>query len=92
MEWQTNATLQLQRLAHEASGYGNWPKADGQIPVTQTGDKLAILDTGNPNHPRLRRASTLNVVTSKMQPDGKTATIYEERSVWIAEEFVARKK
>jgi len=54
LEWNTNGTLQLQRLAHEGLGAGTWSKAADWIPVTRQGDSLAILDSTNPNHPRLR--------------------------------------
>ncbi|KAI0528131.1 hypothetical protein F5B22DRAFT_22873 [Xylaria bambusicola] len=53
LEWNTNATLQLQRLAHEQLGYGKWSKGTNEIPVTEAGDLLGRLDISNVDHPLL---------------------------------------
>jgi len=53
LEWQTNGILQLQRLAHEAIGYGTWSGATRAAPVTQRGEKLSILNVTNTKHPVL---------------------------------------
>lgn len=57
LEWATNEILQLQRLAHEASGTGTWSRGTGPIPVTRPGDLLAVLDIADPTHPKLRAMS-----------------------------------
>ncbi|KAF2138136.1 uncharacterized protein K452DRAFT_361593 [Aplosporella prunicola CBS 121167] len=54
LEWNTNDTLQLQRLAHEELGLGTWSGAADGIPVTRSGEKLAVLDLTDPHHPKLR--------------------------------------
>ncbi|KAI1260476.1 hypothetical protein F5Y18DRAFT_441828, partial [Xylariaceae sp. FL1019] len=59
LEWTTNATMQLQRLAHEAIGEGEWCKATEDVPTTRENQLLGLLDISNPKHPVLR-------------PDGKT--------------------
>ncbi|GME65223.1 hypothetical protein GTA08_BOTSDO13564 [Neofusicoccum parvum] len=54
LEWCTNETLQLQRLAHEEFGLGTWSGAAGDIPSTEPGEMLAMLDLSKPDHPRLK--------------------------------------
>jgi hypothetical protein len=55
LEWATNSTLQLQRLAHEELGLGTWHSCAGQNPVTEAHEKLGSLDVSNGRHPVLRR-------------------------------------
>ena len=52
-QWQAGATLQVQRLAHEALGLGTWSRATSDVPVTEAGDVLGVLDISRSNHPRL---------------------------------------
>ena len=54
-EWQTNTTLQLQRMAHENLGLGTWSRADEGVPVTEMGDRVGVLDISDKKHPRLVR-------------------------------------
>jgi hypothetical protein len=54
LEWITNDTLQLQRLAHEAVGAGTWKGATDDYPTTAHREMLAILDVTDPKHPRLK--------------------------------------
>lgn len=54
LEWCTNETIQLQRLANEEIGLGVWDRTDETIPVTGQDDSLAVLDLTDPKHPRLR--------------------------------------
>lgn len=54
LEWATNETLQLQRLAHEELGLGTWHGAAEAVPYTDGGQKLAVLDVADPEHPRLK--------------------------------------
>lgn len=60
LEWVSQETLQLQRLAHEELGFGTWSGATDSIPTTKPGDKLACLDLSDPKHPRLQ-ASALDL-------------------------------
>ncbi|KAI1269757.1 hypothetical protein F5Y18DRAFT_422709 [Xylariaceae sp. FL1019] len=53
LEWTTNATLQLQRLAHEGIGQGKWSRGARAIPTTAENEFLALLDISNPDHPVL---------------------------------------
>ncbi|KAJ8127569.1 hypothetical protein O1611_g6069 [Lasiodiplodia mahajangana] len=52
LEWITNGALQLQRLAHEELGIGEWENCDTSIPITRRLEELATLDLTDPNHPR----------------------------------------
>lgn len=52
-EWKAGSTLQIQRLANESLGVGNWSTTAGTVPVTAPGDALAILDISEYKHPRL---------------------------------------
>ncbi|OCL10554.1 hypothetical protein AOQ84DRAFT_246874, partial [Glonium stellatum] len=53
LEWRTNATLQLQRLAHEGIGAGVWSRADEENPVTEEAELLAVLVIEHEKHPIL---------------------------------------
>jgi len=53
LEWSSNCTLQLQRLAQEGVGNGIWSGAVGTNPVTEDGDLLGYLDISKPAHPLL---------------------------------------
>jgi hypothetical protein len=55
LEWNTNGTLQLQRLAHEAAGWGTWFATTDLVPIAFAGDILASLDLHNERHPTLLR-------------------------------------
>lgn len=65
-EWFINETLQLQRLAHEELGLGEWESCTGSrvIPVTRKDQLLGTLDCTDPKHPRLvNSAAMLNEST-----------------------------
>ncbi|KAF2086935.1 hypothetical protein K490DRAFT_18351, partial [Saccharata proteae CBS 121410] len=53
LEWITNETLQLQRLVHEELGVGTWSCTAGAYPVTAPGERLAVVDLSDKEHPRL---------------------------------------
>ncbi|KAI0448353.1 hypothetical protein F5B21DRAFT_497767 [Xylaria acuta] len=55
LEWVSNATLQLQRLAHEEAGFGTWSEGTKTIPMVKAGQLLGSLDTTDPRHPVLRQ-------------------------------------
>ncbi|KAK1753688.1 hypothetical protein QBC47DRAFT_430588 [Echria macrotheca] len=57
LEWTTNGTFQLQRLAFEANGLGTWSRAIDSVPVTRPGEDLGVLDISDPKHPKLRGPS-----------------------------------
>ncbi|KAI1370586.1 hypothetical protein F4677DRAFT_465069 [Hypoxylon crocopeplum] len=54
LEWATNATLQLQRLAHEEAGLGTWSQCTATIPITGGTDEiLGCYDITDLEHPVL---------------------------------------
>ncbi|KAI0546606.1 hypothetical protein F4679DRAFT_587283 [Xylaria curta] len=53
LEWISNETLQLQRLAYDESGQGRWSKCTNTIPVTAPDQKLGSLNLADLEHPRL---------------------------------------
>lgn len=74
-EWFSNDTLQLQRLAHEELGLGDWEGCTGPrvIPVTKKGQLLGILDYEDPKHPRLvRPAEVVDEYGSAENTDSST--------------------
>ncbi|KAF2271752.1 uncharacterized protein EI97DRAFT_427646 [Westerdykella ornata] len=55
LEWNANTTLQLQRLAHEHRGVGTWKMHGWAHPVTEPGEKLAMVDMRDEEHTLLVR-------------------------------------
>lgn len=55
LDWTINETLQFQRLAHEELGFGTWTRTAQDHPITAPGEKLAVLDVSEPDHPKLAR-------------------------------------
>ena len=53
LEWTTNATLQLHRLAQEQLHMGTWSSACESVPITKGGEILASLDIIDLKHPVL---------------------------------------
>lgn len=53
-EWFSNETLQLQRMAHEELGLGDWEGCTrpGAVPITKNGQFLGTLNN-DAKHPRL---------------------------------------
>ncbi|KAK7179517.1 hypothetical protein DPSP01_011952 [Paraphaeosphaeria sporulosa] len=56
LEWESNSFLDLQRLAHQALGVGNWTRSRTGIPITAPGEQLGVLDSaGQSKLPILKR-------------------------------------
>lgn len=57
LEWTTNETLQLQRLAHEEvnGASGEWSRCTNWVPTTKPGVSLSSLDISDLDHPRLQQ-------------------------------------
>ena len=53
LEWTTNGTLQLHRLAQEERDMGTWSGAVDTVPITNGDDMLASLDIVDLKHPIL---------------------------------------
>jgi len=56
LEWVSNSTLQIQRLAYQGIGSGTWSRSTDEVPITKRGDKLSQLDFTDPSLPLLRVA------------------------------------
>jgi hypothetical protein len=69
LEWITNDTLQLQRLAHEALGAGVWEGACDDYPRTRNGNQLAALDITDQKHPLLRVSDEIMMLKQKESHD-----------------------
>lgn len=63
LEWVSNETLQLQRMAHEELGLGSWSgtATASSIPITAPGEQLATLDISDKRHPILKRDHSLEI-------------------------------
>lgn len=75
LEWATNETLRLQRLANEEIGFGTWNGCCDAVPVTASATEcLAVLDVSDPSHPRLKTTlpsyHELGVNESSMADEG----------------------
>lgn len=60
LEWRSNATLQIHRLAEEQTGFSTWENCTALIPTTRAADDDAMssLDITDPSHPKLRRPAS----------------------------------
>lgn len=74
LEWCTNATLQLQRLAHEELGLGDWAHADGPVPFTRGLARLAPLDLSDEKHPCLMVPTTTPTTPTTTTTTGEDKT------------------
>ncbi|GAW24524.1 hypothetical protein ANO14919_141110 [Xylariales sp. No.14919] len=70
LEWNTNTTLQLQRLAHEELGLGTWSRCADDVPATMPGELLGLLDISDLKHPVLH---TPEEVDESPQSDDQNA-------------------
>ena len=70
MEWFGNSTLQLQRMAHEELGLGDWEGCGGKaVPVTRKGELLGVFAM-DPKHIKLVNLSQIAQETeSATKPD-----------------------
>lgn len=80
LEWFTDETFQLQRLAHEELGVGTWEGCVGTraVPVTEKGQLLAVLQFQDPQHPTLKPTHKSTVRTdspTSQDSDEKLANV-----------------
>lgn len=52
LEWASNATLQLQRLAYQGIGSGTWSGYTDDVPMTESGALLGDLTQSYPEEPK----------------------------------------
>ena len=55
LQWTVDNTLQLQRLAYEEAGQGQWSGGTDSVPITRKGDKFGMPEPVDSKHPRLSR-------------------------------------
>ena len=92
IEWVTSDTLQLQRLAHEAVGAGQWEGACDDYPRTRKGDILAVLDISDRKHPVLRAPAEVDRVKEAEEAEGEgreTKSIEERRTDSVQESLLS---
>lgn len=70
LAWKSNGLLQLQRLAHEETGFGTWERCTKAVPVTAKGEVLATLDVTDPEHPVFLRPMVPPI--QSFQPSSQT--------------------
>lgn len=66
LEWTSNTSLQLHRMAHEQLEGRKWAHCTEHIPTTDPETPLASLDISDPTHPILRRPE---------EPEGKAEAV-----------------
>jgi hypothetical protein len=89
IEWTANNTMQLQRLAYESAGIGEWTRCNHDIPITtKVETTLCALDLGTRGHPRLclgrqQLNKSLTGETTRQGSDwgGKTLSAVQEERV-----------
>ncbi|KAI0435284.1 hypothetical protein F5Y09DRAFT_349536 [Xylaria sp. FL1042] len=57
LEWISNETLHLQRLAYDECGQGTWSNCTESIPVTDADEFLGPLDVTDLEHPKLNKSN-----------------------------------
>lgn len=80
LEWCTNETLQLQRLAHEELGVGTWSHTLDAVPRTAKDEVLAVLDWegGDREHPRLLDPREAAAAVDVVEEESKIPAVNEE--------------
>lgn len=66
-EWNSNSCLQLQRLAFEELGTGQWKGCDQYVPFTEEHTDVEPLDLSEPKHPIRSRPPELSDDTPKTE-------------------------
>ncbi|KAK2606837.1 hypothetical protein N8I77_005562 [Diaporthe amygdali] len=66
LEWMTNETLQLHRLAHEGvdGAIGGWSRCESWVPTTAPGVLLTSLDISDLKHPKLHSSKETTTLPS----------------------------
>ena len=72
LQWILDDKLQLQRLAYEEAGQGQWSGGTDAVPVTRMGEAFGMPHGVDPMHPRLSQAwgQTQGVTTAAPEAQG----------------------
>jgi hypothetical protein len=91
LEWCTNGTLQLQRLAQEEMGFGTWRGCTKDVPTTQSGEKLAVLDITDAAHPCFAgpSLSSIECTSTRENSREKLEPIHIEKTAGIGRQSSA---
>jgi hypothetical protein len=79
LEWSTNSTLQLHRLAQEELNMGTWSGCTDMIPITKANETMGSLDIRDLEHPVLAWPYT-TAMGEKAMPVTSTQGGYENQS------------
>ena len=69
LHWVTDGTLQLQRLAYEEAGQGQWSGGDGSVPILLNNATIGLPREVDEAHPRLSQKVTQSGTTSLQAPE-----------------------
>jgi hypothetical protein len=78
LEWTTNESLQLHRLAHQELEMGNWSGCSDHVPMTEPDDLLANLDISDVKHPVLSQPGKTAPAEEKARLDDSTQASKED--------------
>ncbi|KAF2026090.1 hypothetical protein EK21DRAFT_103512 [Setomelanomma holmii] len=79
IEWSQTSILQLQRMAHDEAGYGEWSKCDKDVPVTEPGQLITSLNLSNVEYPMLRQKEE-TPVSDRDETDTGLETLVEDQA------------
>ncbi|PVH98268.1 hypothetical protein DM02DRAFT_596251 [Periconia macrospinosa] len=86
-EWQAGSTLQIQRMAHENLGMGTWSRANQGVPVTEKGDRIAVLDVRDEMHPRMMRPDIRPKESPGVTPDSSVRAMSKGERASMVDEW-----
>jgi hypothetical protein len=79
VRWVMDDKLQVQRMAFEGHGMGEWTNLSGMVPVTKQNEVFAGLEHVDPDEPRLRGVNEVKAPVSSassfQQPPGHAAPL-----------------
>ncbi|ETS84639.1 hypothetical protein PFICI_02664 [Pestalotiopsis fici W106-1] len=88
LEWYSTGVFQLQRMAHEALGVGDWDYCGDDIPTTAAGTTLALLDISDENHPFLKADTARNVQNAAKTTEKPSHTVQSTETMVVAADTV----
>ena len=71
LQWTVDNKLQLQRLAYEEAGQGQWRGGTDSVPVTRKGDKLGMPGNVDGKNPRLSRGGRQSGSYAEATPEAE---------------------
>lgn len=84
LSWISDGYLQLQRLAYEGAGHGQWEDCSGDIPVAGGGrgglKQLGGLDIWDPEHPSLAKSPSYGGASPA--PMYQMGPVYQENQIY----------